>query len=141
MPGHTLTAEPTVWTLGSIATSAMDPLGSSGWQAFVVTMDGAQVREVLVIECQDVVEREEVGGADLPGAIGRDVDAVAQRLGAGAAVGRIADVPVAGARGIGGHVESGLRRRGAKGRFGQRRAADVAEADEEQRGLVHHDVR
>lgn len=57
MPGHTLTAEPTVWTLGSIATSAMDPLGSSGWQAFVVTMDGAQVRELDVVSWGDLDEQ------------------------------------------------------------------------------------
>jgi len=63
--------------------------------------EGLQVGEVLGVEGEDVGEAREVGGGDLAGAVRGDVEAVAGGFGDRAGVGRAADVPVAGAGGVG----------------------------------------
>jgi hypothetical protein len=62
---------------------------------------------------------------------------MAAGFGHGAGIGRVAGVPVAGAGGIRRVGQAGLCRAVAEGGFGQRRAADIAEADEQDGGLAH----
>ena len=57
-------------------------------------------------------------------------------LGLCAVVGRVADVPVAGARRIEPRSDPGRGKGGARGPFGKRGAADIAEAEEENRGGI-----
>ena len=62
--------------------------------------------------------------------IGADVDAMAQCFGAGARVGGITDMPIASACRIRLSNKAGPLRRIAKRRLGQRRPADIAQANE-----------
>ena len=78
-----------------------------------------------------------IGGPDLAGAQGGDVDAIAQGDGDGAAVGRLARMPVAGAGGVDDEVEAEPLRLGPQRALGERRATDVAEADEQHRRRHH----
>jgi hypothetical protein len=60
----------------------------------------AQVALVRAVHRDDAVEALEVVAADLARALAADVDAVLRGDGDGARVGRLADVPIAGARGV-----------------------------------------
>jgi hypothetical protein len=75
----------------------------------------------------------EVGQAHLPGAVGADVDAVALRFVTRSRVGSLADVPRAGTGRIDRHFKAHRLGLAPQGGFGEGRAADVAEADEEDR--------
>ncbi len=57
MPGHTLTAASAVEHLGTVGTSQSASLGTDGWQAFVVGIDGTQVAELAVITLGDLDEQ------------------------------------------------------------------------------------
>ena len=63
-------------------------------------------------------EAAEVGGLHLTTAQGGDVDAVLARDGLGARVGRIADMPAAGAGGIDDHIQLQATSLFAEGGFG-----------------------
>ncbi|MNW04085.1 hypothetical protein D3C71_2001180 [compost metagenome] len=76
-------------------------------------------------------EAAEVGELHLTPAQGGDVDAVLARHGLGARIGRRADVPIAGPGRIDNDVQLQAPGLFAEGDLGQRRATDVAEADEE----------
>ncbi len=93
--------------------------------------DAAEVFEVFRVEGEDMVEAVEVMGRDLAAAISGDVDAVAQRHGLRAAVGWGADMPVAGSCGIDLEGQASALGFGAEGGFCEGRAADIAEADQE----------
>ncbi len=90
-----------------------------------------QVGEIALIQREQMREVPEVARFDLAGAVKRNVNAVAQRRRLRAAVGWIADMPVAGSRRFDLDIQPGLLRRLPEGRFGQGRAADIAQADEE----------
>jgi len=105
--------------------------------------DSPEVAQIVCIEREDVGETPEVAGLDLSPLIMCDVRAVAARGRLRAPVGRMADMPVAGAGGIDIDRQAGLLGLGAQGRLGKRRAADIAEANEQDRrlGLVGHHRR
>jgi len=98
----------------------------------VVGREAAQVLQIGVIERDDVVEAGEVGARDLTRAKGCDVDAVPGRDGDGPLIRRLARMPVPRACGIDDQIEPPPRRLGPQGTLGERRATDVAEADEEE---------
>ena len=80
-------------------------------------------------------EARKIGGRHLAAAIAGNVDAVGAGDRLGAPVGRLADVPVAGAGGVDLDVEADPLRLMAERRLGERRTADVAEADEQDGGF------
>jgi hypothetical protein len=100
--------------------------------------DAFEVCEIRGVQRDDAVEIVKVLRLHLPGAVGADVDAMAHRFGAGTRVGSLADMPRAGAGRIDHEVETGRLGFAPQGGFGERRPADVAEADEEDGGTVRH---
>ena len=94
----------------------------------------AQVRRV---GGKDQVEIVEILAAELAAAERRDIDAAAARLSLRTRIGGVADMPVAGPRRIDDRVDASLCESGARGALGERRAADVAEAEEKDRGFCN----
>lgn len=96
--------------------------------------EAAQVRQVVVVQRDDVVEAGEVGARDLTGAKGADVDPVPRGDGDGPLIRRLARMPVPRAGGVDDQVEAAAGGFGAEGGLGEGGATDVAEADEEDGG-------
>lgn len=92
---------------------------------------GAEIGEILPIERDDMVEAVEVVRCHLACAQMIDAVAVAARLGAGTRIGQTADVPIAGSGGIDGDRQTRAFCLQRKGQFGEWRAADIAEANEQ----------
>jgi len=91
-----------------------------------------EVLHIRLVHAEDEVESAEIGRHDAARLLRRDVDAMACRDVDGARVGRRSQMPSAGAGGIDdiGSRDAALRRDRAEDAFCQRRAADIAEADE-----------
>ena len=98
----------------------------------VAARQRAQVGQVLAVERDEIVEAREIIRYDDPRAMSI-VNAPLTQHPARAVVRRLADVPGAGAGRVGHDAigQPGLRDQVAKHRFGHRRAADIAEADEQ----------
>ncbi len=94
-----------------------------------------QAGEIVAVHRDDMVEAIEILGPNLACPQMVDGDAVARRHRPRPPVGRLAGMPVAGAGGIGLDLEAEPLRLGTKRRFGERRAADIAQADEQHAGL------
>jgi hypothetical protein len=102
-----------------------------------VRLDALQIGEIFGVERDDMVETEEIVRRDLTRAQVGNVGAVLEGDGGGARIGRAADMPVAGAGAVHFDVEPLPFGLGAEGGFGERRAADVAETDEQDRNRHH----
>lgn len=93
--------------------------------------EGLHVAQVLVIHGQDVIKGVEVLRGEQAAEVAV-LDVVLGEQGAGAVVGRLADVPRTGAGGVG--LDFAAQASSAdfvlKDAFGHRRAADIAKADE-----------
>ena len=100
--------------------------GSAAWR-----LHRLQGKEIIPIERNDVIETVEILGRDLPSPHRGDIDAVACGHGNRPPVRRTAHMPVSGSGGIYVDIQSGLGSSSAHRRFGERRATDVAEANEQ----------
>jgi hypothetical protein len=89
------------------------------------------IEQIAAIERDDMVEAREITGRDLPPLQPGDIEPLRRRGRDRAAIGRAADMPVAGARRIHRHHDPAPVRLGPHRRFGERRTADIAEADEQ----------
>ncbi|OBP73159.1 hypothetical protein BAE42_13455 [Mesorhizobium loti] len=92
-----------------------------------------EVGDVRAVHAEDQVETGEILTQDLACSLSGNVDAVTHRDRDRAWIGRRADLPAAGGGRIEQHMAAlaSLGPDGAKDALGQRRAADVAEADEQ----------
>lgn len=84
---------------------------------------------IVQVHDENPVEPVEIFGGELPAAKPGDVDPVLFRYGNGAAVGRVAHMPVAGAGGIYVPIQSFLARQVAEDAFGKRGPANITKAD------------
>ena len=82
----------------------------------------SQVREIAGVHGEDQVAPGQPGRLELPGPVGRAVEAAAGQRGPGARIHRVADVPVPGARAVhhDGPVEAGRGQLGAQHGLGHR---------------------
>ncbi len=94
----------------------------------------AQVGVVFRVKRHDMIEALEILRGHLPSAQAGYVDAMARGRGDGARVGWAANMPVTGPGGIDFDGQPFLLRGRPHRRLGQRRAADIAEADEQYAG-------
>lgn len=94
---------------------------------------GVELGVVAPVHRDHVVEVAEIGGANLTRPQAADVDAALERLGLGARVGRLADVPAAGAGRVGRNLtaEPVALDEVAEDTFRRRRATNIAETDEQ----------
>lgn len=79
-----------------------------------------QIGEIVRIQCNDMVEAVEIGGAHLPRPLAGNVDAFAEGSSLRATIRRLPDVPVAGAGGIDLDFQSKPPGLGPKRAFGER---------------------
>ena len=94
----------------------------------------AQVVQVLVVQGDHMGEAAKVRLRHLPRLQPRNLDPMPPRRRLRPRVRRLARMPVPGPGGIDHQVETESLRLGAQGGLGERRATDVAEADEEDGG-------
>ena len=87
------------------------------------------VAVIVQVHDENPVELVKIFGGELPAAEPGDVDPVQFRHGNGAAVGRVAHMPVAGAGRIYVPIQSFLARQVAEDAFGKRGPANITEAD------------
>ncbi len=103
--------------------------------------DRLQRGQVLEVQRDNMAEPAKIMGAHLPRAIGADVDAMTKRDCLSPPIRRLADMPVSGSGGIRFRLEPDPGDLDPEGGFGQRRAANIAEADEQDGGLGGHGLR
>lgn len=94
-------------------------------------LHGPKIRQILRIESDDMIEKVEIVGPHLACAKIAYVDTVPARGRDRTPVRRMADMPVPGAGGIHLRFDPDPLRLRTEGRLRQRRAADIAQADEE----------
>ena len=94
-----------------------------------------------MVSREDVAESPKIAGLHLPGAEAADIHAVGARDRLGARIRRTADMPVTRSGGIDPQIKPGRRGTGAERAFGQRRPADVAQTDEQDRRRLHVHAR
>jgi len=91
--------------------------------------------EIGVVGSEDQVEVDKVRRAELARTEVRNIDAAPPRFGHRAAVGGMADMPVARARRIERRFDPRSGEGGARSALGEGRAADIAEAEEQDSGF------
>ena len=100
----------------------------------IVGPQAAQVFQVLVVQGDHMGEAAKVRLRHLPRLQPRNLDPMPPRGRLRPRVRRLARMPVPGPGGIDDQIEPEPLRLGAQGGLGERRATDVAEADEEDGG-------